>query len=85
VVTCLVCDPALKAAGCCCCLLQASLGAEPSALNLLPIAVVGFAKRKLGINTKPVFKRFEDVLTLFKPVRRVRPGGGREVACRGLQ
>jgi hypothetical protein len=50
------------------------LGTEPAWYNVLPIAVVGFARKKLGLKSKPVFKRFEDVLTLFKPVRRT--GGG---------
>jgi hypothetical protein len=47
------------------------VGQEPSWYNLLPIAVVGIARQKLGLSKAPAFKRFEDVLTLFKPVRRL--------------
>ncbi|KAF6251343.1 lipoxygenase [Scenedesmus sp. NREL 46B-D3] len=48
-------------------LLQAAVGREPAWYNVLPIAAVGFASRKLGLSKVPTFKRYEDVLTLFKP------------------
>lgn len=48
--------------------LQAAAGTEPTWFNVLPLAVAGFAKNKLGLKSAPEFKRFEDVLTLFKPV-----------------
>jgi hypothetical protein len=72
---CLSAAAAAAAAVCCCheplllLLLQATVGQEPNAFNILPIAVAGFASKKLGLSRPPKFKRFEDVLTLFKPVR----------------
>eukprot|EP00775_Hariotina_reticulata_P007333 gene7333-7545_t len=44
-----------------------AVGEEPAWYNLLPLAAVAIARKKLGVKDKePQFKKFEDIMTLFK-------------------
>eukprot|EP00775_Hariotina_reticulata_P007328 gene7328-7540_t len=46
---------------------SAAAGTEPAWYNVLPLAAVAIAKNRLGVKDKaPEFKKFEDVMTLYR-------------------